>query len=214
MFAFEIGGRAITPGAVVLALVIGWIALGTVRHRPRTVGGAVLLVVAGQVVAAVTSFRAGWLDAARRFAARAGVDAFFFAAGTLDAAFAAARRAIGWGLDTLAATPMPGAESASVLAFVAFLAAVLVVSALVCGTVILIARSTAGAPLGAWLASLGVVFGALGVVLTWLPVAPGEMTAIHAVLVAAAVGCGYLVSTAATGVSPTAAVRERIRTRG
>lgn len=211
MLGLEIGGRAITPGVVVLALVIGWIAFRTFRRRPRTVGGLVSLIVFVHVIAAVTSLDMARIGDFRRFVVRGAIEAFFLAAGVLDTVFAAVWRAIGWLFDTLASISMPG-TAVSVLDFAAFLVAVLVVSALVWGALVLIARSTAGAPLGAWLAALGVLFGALGVVLTWLPVAPGEMTAIQVVLVVLAAGGGYPISAVATGTSPTTAVRERIRT--
>lgn len=211
MLGLEIGGRAITPGVVVLALVIGWIAFRTFRRRPRTVGGLVSLVVFIHVLALVPSLETAWVGELRGRIVRGAIEAFFLVAGVFDAVFAAAWRGIEWLFDTLASISMPG-TAVSVLDFAVFLVAVLVVSALVCGALVLIARSTAGAPLGAWLAVLGVLFGALGIVLTWLPVAPGEMTAIQIALLVLAAGGGYPISAVATGTSPTTAVRERIRT--
>lgn len=208
---YELGGVTVTWGVVVLALVLvagaGWLAW----RGPYAVVALGALVGAVHAVAHWTEY----LDAAevasvRELALERGAEAFFAVAAALDRAFAAIRRGIEWALDSLAAVSMPAA-SVSVLEFGTFLLAVAAVGALVTGALIRIARWETGAPIGEWLAGLGVVFGAAGVLWTWLPVPMGELVALHALLVVGALALGATVAAVVVRI-PTPALRRRVRT--
>ncbi|ADJ14593.1 hypothetical protein C497_04392 [Halalkalicoccus jeotgali B3] len=197
-----------------LALVAG--AVWLVRRWPYAV-----LVVVGLVGAVhALAYGTAYLDAARVTSARETAielarEGFLVAAAGLDAAFGTVRELIAAGLAVLDGTPMPAA-STSVLEFVAFLLGAVVVSGLVAGAVLWIVHWADGTPLGAWLAGLGVVFGATGILWTWLPMGLAEMNAIYAVAIVAAilagvVGAGYAISALTATDSPTIGPRKRIR---
>jgi hypothetical protein len=208
---FELGGTTATPGVVVLALCLVAATTWVAWRRP---GGVVVLATSVAAVHAL-AYATAYLDAAqvasvRTAAAGLAAAAFLAVAGALDAVFAAIRRAIMWFLDALAAVSMPG-TAASVLEFGAFLLAAAVVSACVCGAVVLIVEWAEGSPLGGGLAALGVVFGAIGILWTWFPVPPAELSAVHALSIAGAVGAGVVLGTVATGAEPMPAIREHMR---
>lgn len=206
---FELGGVTVTWGIGVLALVLVTIVVSVAWRRP-----SVIVAVGGLIgVVHAVAYWTAYLDAAevasgRETAIELSIDAFLIVAGAIDTALAAIGRAIEWTLDALANVTMPAA-SVSVLEFGTFLLAVAVVSALVCGALIRIARWTTGAPIGEWLAALGVVFGASGILWTWLPVPIGELAVIHALLVAGALGAGAAIAAIAIRVS-TPALRKRV----
>ncbi len=209
---FELGGVTVTWGAIVLGLCLvaaaGWV----LWRRPLAVVVPAVLIAGVHVLAYATTY----LDPARLASAREtaiglSTAAFLAVAGALDAVFAATRRAVVWLLEALDAVSMPGA-AVSVLEFGGFLLAVAIVSALVCGALVRIVRWADGEPLGGWLAGLGVVFGASGVLWTWLPVPLATLAALHALLVVVAIVVGVALGALATGGSTVPAVRERVRT--
>lgn len=209
---FELGGTTVTWGVIVLTLCIVAVTAWVVRRHPRIAAVLLALIAAVHAVAYGTTY----LDAARlanvrNIAIELAIAAFFAVAGGLDAGFAAIRRAIAWLLDGLAAVSMPGIASVSILEFGGFLLAVAVVSALVCGALIRITRWTDGTPLGEWLAALGVVFGAFGVVWTWLPVPVAELPAVHALLIGGAIVAGCGVGFLVTRTKPILVARRRVR---
>lgn len=209
---FELGGTTVTWGAAVLALCLVATTAWVVRRHPRVVAVVLTIVAAVHAVAYETAY----LDAARLASARSAAielasAAFLAVANGLDVAFAAIRRTIEWLLDGLAGISMPGIESVSVLEFGTFLLALTAVSALVCGALVWITRWADGTPLGEWLAALGVVFGAFGVLWTWLPVPVAELTALHALLVGGAIVVGCAVGALATRAKPILVVRRRVR---
>lgn len=209
---FELGGVTVTWGAIVLGLCLvaatGWV----LWRRPLAVVVPAVLIAGVHVLAYATTY----LDAARLASIREtavglSIAAFLAVAGALDVVFAAIRRTIVWLLEALDAVSMPGA-AVSVLEFGGFLLAAMIVSALVCGALVRIVRWADGEPLGGWLAGLGVVFGAIGVLWTWLPVPLAELAALHALLVVVAIVVGVALGALATGGSTAPAVRERVRT--
>lgn len=208
---FELGGVTVTWGVIVLALSIVAAVTWTLRRRPLVVIVPTLSIAGVHAVAYGTAY----LDAAlvasvRETAIESSIAAFLAVADAIDASLAAIRRAIARLLETLAGVPMPGV-AVSVLEFGGFLLAVAVASALVCGTLVRIARWAEDEPLGGWLAALGVVFGASGVLWTWLPVPPAELAALHALSIAGAIGAGVVVALLVAGGSPAPAMRERVR---
>lgn len=212
---FELGGVTVTWGMIVLALAIVAGAVWLTWRVPCVVAALAALIGAVHAVAYGTAY----LDPARLANARGNAmelarAAFLAAADALDTAFGAIRRALSWGFATLGDTPMPE-TSISVLEFVTFLLAVVVASAIVCGLLIWIVRWADGTPLGAWLAGLGVIFGATGILWTVLPVGIAEATALHVLSIVAAilVGAiaGYAITVVTTDESPTLGVRERVR---
>lgn len=208
----EPGGVSVTWGVVVLTICVVATAAWIVRRHPRVVAALLALVGAVHAVAYGTAY----LDAARLADVRsAAIDlaatAFLGLAGALDAVFAAAGRSIAGVLDALAGVSMPGAGPVSVLEFGSFLLAMVVVSALVCGALVRISRWTDEAPLGEWLAGLGVVFGAVGIAWTLLPVPAVELSTLHALLIVGAVGVGALVAAVATRAEPVLAMRRHVR---
>lgn len=207
---FELSGVTITGGMVVLAIAIGSIAAWIVRRRPYAVAALGVLIGAVHAVAYGTEYLdTATVASARGTAVDAAIGAFVTVAGALDDVFAATRWAIDRTLDALAATSMPE-TSVSVLEFGTFLLGMVVISALVCGALARIARWTDGTPIGEWLAALGVVFGAAGVVWTWLPIPVGELTPLHALLVVGALGAGVAAAAVAIRVRmPT--LRRRVR---
>lgn len=209
---FELGGTTVTWGAVVLALCVVATTAWLVRRHPRIVAAVLTIVAAVHAVAYTTAYLdPARLASARNAAIELAIAAFLAVAGALDAAFAAIRLAIERLLDALADISMPGIASVSVLEFGVFLLALTIVSALVCGTLIRITRWTDGTPLGEWLAALGVVFGAFGIVWTWLPMPVVELTALHALLVGGAIVAGCAVGALATRAEPMLVVRRRVR---
>lgn len=204
---FELGGMTVTWGTLVLiALLTAGIAWFAWR-------GPYAVVALGVLIGAVhaVAYWTEYLDAAavadvRGTVAELAVEAFLAAAAGLDALFAA----IGWVLDWLAGISMPAA-SVSVLEFGSFLLAVALAGALVCAALVGIVRWADGTPIGAWLAGLGVVFGASGVLWTWLPMGIAEMAALHALLIAVALLVGIGVGALATR-TPAPALQRGIRT--
>lgn len=208
---FELGGVTVTWGAVVLGICLvaaaGWV----LWRRPLAVVAPAVLIAGVHVLAYATTYLDPTrLASARETAIELSTAAFLSIAGALDTVFAATRRAIVWLLETLDAVSMPGA-AVSVLEFGGFLLAAAVVSALVCGSLVRIVRWANGEPLGGWLAGLGVVFGASGLLWTWLPVPLAEFAALHALLVVGAIGVGVALGAVATAGSTAPAVRERVR---
>lgn len=209
---FELGGTTVTWGAVVLALCVIATTAWIVRRHPRIVAAVLTIIAAVHAVAYTTAYLdPARLASARNAAIELAIAAFLAVAGALDAAFTAIRRAIERLLDGLAAISMPGIASVSVLEFGVFLLALTIVSALVCGTLIRITRWTDGTPLGEWLAALGVVFGAFGIIWTWLPMPVVELTTLHALLVGGAIVAGCAVGALATRAEPMLVVRRRVR---
>jgi hypothetical protein len=207
---FELWGITVTGGTVVLALVLVAIIARIAWGRPLAILAVGGLIGAVHAVAYWTAYLdAAALASVRETAADVSVGAFFAVAGAIDAVFAAVGRAITWVIDALAGVSMPE-TSVSVLEFGTFLLAIVVVSALVCGALIRIARWTTGTPIGEWLAGFGVVFGAIGILWTLLPVPVGELTAIHALLVAVALIAGVAIVAVAVRI-PTPALRKRVR---
>lgn len=207
----ELAGTTTTPGAIVLGLCLVAATTWVAWRRP---GAVVVLAVSIAAIHAV-AYTTEYLDAARVAGVRTtAVDvllgAFLAVVGALDTAFVAVRRVIAWALGALAAVSMPG-TSASVLEFGGFLLAAAVVSALATGTLVGIARWAEDAPLGGGLAALGVVFGASGILWTWLPVPSAELAALHVLSIAGAIGAGVVLGAVTMGAEPTPAVRERIR---
>lgn len=208
---FELGGVTVTFGtlAAVLALLVGavWIAW----RQPYTIVAAGLLVAVVYALAAFTDYLdPETIAGAREIVIELGVAGFFALAAGFDTAFAAIASAISWVLDALDTTGMPGVEI-SVLSFVSTLLGLAVVSALVCGTLVWISRWADDSPLGGVLASLGVVFGAVGVLWTWLPLALADLTALYTLLVVGAVAAGYVLGVSVLGVSPRPPTPERLR---
>ena len=209
---FELGGTTVTWGAVVLALCVIATTAWVVRRHPRVVAVVLTIVAAVHAVAYGTAYLdAASLASARNAAIELTIGAFLAVANGLDVAFAAIRRAIEWALGALAGVSMPGIASVSLLEFGTFLLALTVVSALVCGVLVRITRWTDGTPLGEWLAALGVVFGAFGIVWTWLPVPVAELTALHALLIGGTIVAGCAVGALATRAEPMLVVRRRVR---
>lgn len=208
---FELGGVTVTPGVIVLTLCLVAAVGVTLWRRPLVIAVPVVLVVGVHAIAYATTYLdAARLASVRETAIELSTAAFLAAAGALDAVFAAIRRAIAWLLEALDAVSMPG-TAVSVLEFGGFLLAAAVVSALVCGALVRIVRWADGEPLGGWLAGLGVVFGASGLLWTWLPVPLAEFAALHALLVAGAIVVGAALGAVAAGGSTAPAVRERVR---
>lgn len=210
---FELGGTTVTWGMVALALCMAAATAWVVWRHPRVVALVLAVIAAVHAVAYWTAY----LDAARLANARnAAIElasaAFLAVANGLDIAFAAIRGAIARLLDGLAGVSMPGIATVSVLEFVTFLLGLTVVSALVCGVLVRITRWSDGTALGEWLAALGVVFGAFGVVWTWLPVPAAELSAVHALLIGGAIVAGCAVGALATRAEPIPVVRRRVRT--
>lgn len=208
---FELGATPVTWGAIVLALCLVGATAWTLWRRPLAVAAPLAFIVGVHVLAYGTTY----LDAARLASVREttihlAMTAFLTVAGAIDALFAAIGRAIAWLLDALAGVPVPG-TAVSVLEFGSFLLAATVVSALVCGALVRIVRWAEGEALGGWLAGLGVVFGASGILWTWLPVPPAELAALHALLVVGAIGAGVAVALTVTRGSTAPAMRERVR---
>ncbi|WP_122089533.1 hypothetical protein [Halalkalicoccus subterraneus] len=208
---FELGGVTVTLGTLVavLALLVGtvWIAW----RRSSAIVAAGLLVGGVHAVAAFTDYLdPATVTSARETLLERGVAGFFALAAGFDTVFAAIASAISWVLDALDATGMPGVE-VSVLSFVSTLLGLAVVSALVCGALVWIGRWADGAPLGGVLASLGVVFGAVGTLWTWLPLDLGDLSALYTLLVVGAVAAGYVLGVSALGVSPRPPTPERLR---
>lgn len=213
---FELGGVTVTWGMVALALVLVAGAVWLTWRGPYVVAALVALIGAVHAVAYGTAY----LDPARLASvrgtafdlARAG---FLAGAGALDTAFTTIGWALSRGFDALSTTTMPGA-TVSVLEFATFLLAVVVTSAVVCGLLLWIVRWADGTPLGVWLAGLGVVFGMTGILWTWLPFGIAETTALHALLIVAAVlvgviGGGYAITAVTADEPPTLGARERVR---
>lgn len=209
---FELGGTTVTWGAVVLALCVVATTAWMVRRHPRVVAVLLTIVAAVHAVAYTTAYLdAARLTSARNAAIELAVAAFLGVANGLDVAFAAIRRAIDRLLDGLASASMPGIASVSILEFGVFLLGLTVVSALVCGVLIRITRWTDGTALGEWLAALGVVFGAFGIVWTWLPIPVAELTALHALLVGSVIVAGCAVGALVARTEPILGVRRRVR---
>ncbi|MFC6903854.1 hypothetical protein [Halalkalicoccus tibetensis] len=208
---FELGGMTVTWGTLVLvALLTAGIAWFAWR-------GPYAVVALGALIGGIhaVAYWTEYLDAAavadvRGTVAGLAVEAFLVAAAGLDTLFAATGTAIGWLLDWLAGISMPAA-SVSVLEFGSFLLAVTLAGALVCASLVRIVRWAEGTPIGAWLAGLGVVFGASGVLWTWLPIGIGEMAALHALLIAVALVAGIGVGALAVR-TPTPALQRQLRT--
>lgn len=208
---FELGGVTVTWGVVALAMALAAGAAWLAWRGPYAVVALGLLVGAVHAVAYWTEYLdAAAVASARKTVIELSVGAFFAVAGALDTLFAAIREAVEWVLDALAGVSMP-ATSVSVLEFGSFLLAVALASALVCATLVRIVRWADGTPLGAWLAGLGVVLGASGVLWTWLPLGIGEMAALHALLIAVAAAAGTGVGALAVRV-PVPAFGDRART--
>ncbi len=207
---FELGGITVTWGMLVLALAVVAVTAWIVRRKPSVV--ALLLALVGIVHAVAywtTYLDANAVESARESALELATGAFLGAAGALDTALGTVREAIVWALDWLAGVSMPE-TSVSLLEFATFLGGVVVVSALVCVALVRISHWTAGTPIGEWLAALGVVFGATGILWTWLPMAVGELSALLALSIVLALGIGVAIAAVAVRI-PTPALRKRVR---
>lgn len=208
---FALGGVTVTWGVLVLAFGIVGLVAWITRYRPYVVAVLVTLIAAVHAVAYGTAY----LDATRVASARSTatellVTAFLAVAGALDVGFAAIGDAIAWFLAGLADVPMPQ-TSVSVLEFGSFLLLVAALSAFVCGALLRIPRWAEGAPLGGWLAALGVVFGAIGIGWTLLPITADELTTLHALLIVAVIAAGVIVAVAIVRGPVTPKLRKRVR---
>lgn len=208
---FELGGVTATLGALAAVFTLLAGAVWLVRRRPSAIVATGMLVGAVHAVAYFTDYLdPATVASARETAIELGVDGFFALAAGFDTVFAAIASAISWVLDRLDATGMPGVDI-SVLSFVGTLVGLVVVSSLVCCALIWIGRWADGSPLGGVLASLGVVFGAVGVLWTWLPLSLADLTALYTLLVVGAIATGYVLGVSALGVSPRPPSPERLR---
>ncbi|MEM4780906.1 MAG: hypothetical protein QXG03_05015 [Halalkalicoccus sp.] len=197
----ELWGTTVTWGTIVLALAIASVAVWAVTRHARVLFAGALAILAVHAVAYWTDvLELGALASARAMLAEAAIAGFLYAAGALDTAFAMARSGLAWLYESLAETGVPGAEG-SALEFLAVLLVVVAASAAVSAVLIGIRRWAGDSPLGGLLASMGVVFGALGVLWTWFPVAVADLNALYVVLLVCAIAAGYALSATLAGAS-------------